>query len=37
MSDRPVRDWMDAHPWTTLYIAVVVTVILILQVIESAM
>lgn len=35
MSERPVRDWMDEHPWTTLYIAVVVTILLILQIAES--
>lgn len=35
MSERPVRDWMDEHPWTTLYIAVVVTILLILQIAEN--
>lgn len=30
--DKPVRSWLDAHPATTLYIAIVVTVLLFLQV-----
>jgi hypothetical protein len=35
VSPQPVRDWMNDHPWTTIYIAIVVTLLLILQVIES--
>lgn len=31
---RPLRDWLECHPWTTIYIAVVVTILLILQLVE---
>jgi hypothetical protein len=31
---RPVRSWMDEHPATTWYIAVVVTILLALQLLE---
>jgi hypothetical protein len=31
---RPLRDWLEIHPWTTTYIAIVVTILLILQLLE---
>jgi hypothetical protein len=31
---RPLRDWLEGHPWTTIYIACVVTILLVLQLIE---
>lgn len=35
MSNRPVRTWLDAHPATTFYVAVIVTILLILQLYET--
>lgn len=35
MSNRPVRDWLDDHPATSLYIAAVVTILLALQLNET--
>ena len=32
--DKSVRNWLDNHPATATYIAFVVTVLLILQVVE---
>lgn len=34
-SETPMRDWMDDHPWSSLYLCVVVTAILLLQVLEA--
>lgn len=33
---KPVREWFGEHPWTAVYTAVIVTVILILHVLEYA-
>lgn len=32
----PVREWFGRHPWTAVYTAIIVTVILILHVVELA-
>jgi len=32
--NRPVRNWLDAHPSTAAYVAIVVTILLLLQLIE---
>lgn len=29
-----LADWINEHPWTMLYIAVVVTLILVLEILE---
>ncbi len=29
--NRPVREWLNEHPATSFYVAVVVTILLILQ------
>jgi hypothetical protein len=34
-SERPVRDWFDEHPATSVYVTVAVTIILILRIIDS--
>ena len=34
-SDQPVRQWLDSHPATATYIAAVVTLLLLLQIIET--
>jgi hypothetical protein len=31
---KPVRDWMDSHPVTTIYIAVMVTALFVLQIVD---
>jgi hypothetical protein len=33
-STTPVRDWMDEHPVTATYIAVMVTILFVLQVLD---
>lgn len=33
--EAPVRSWMNEHPATTTYIAIVVTVILLLQILDT--
>ena len=33
-NNTPVRDWLEVHPRTSLYIAVVVTILLVLNLIE---
>lgn len=33
--DQPVRNWLTEHPATATYIAVVVTILLLLQIFET--
>lgn len=35
MKEQPVRDWLNEHSATATYIAVVVTVLLLLQINET--
>ncbi len=35
MSFDPFTTWVDEHPWTVGYVAIVVTLILILQVVDT--
>lgn len=32
--NRPVRNWLDAHPATATYVAIIVTILLFLQLYE---
>ena len=31
---KPVREWLDAHPWVAIYTAIVVTILLAIQFLE---
>jgi hypothetical protein len=35
LPERPVRNWLDEHPATASYIALVVTILLLLQIAET--
>lgn len=35
-SKTPMRDWMDDHPFSSIYLSVVVTAVLVLQILEAS-